>query len=91
MIAGSGRCHYHPERGGVGICVECRHVICRDCTTPFDGINRCAECLAKKLVQAATPPRRREWGAGNLLLAAGSAAGIFGALYGLAVALAHRG
>ena len=44
MIQGSGRCHYHPDRTGLGICVECRRVICRECTTPFEGINRCA-CL----------------------------------------------
>lgn len=43
----SGACHYHPMRAGIGICVECRQVVCAECTTPFDGINRCAACLSK--------------------------------------------
>ena len=43
----SGSCHYHPARPGIGVCVECRQVICQECTTQFEGINRCAACLAK--------------------------------------------
>ena len=80
MIAGSGRCFYHPERSGIGICVECRRVICPECTTQFEGINRCASCLSKKLAKAATLGERRDWAFGNLLLALISAAALFGGL-----------
>lgn len=69
MIQGSGRCHYHPERAGLGICVECRRVICRECTTQFEGINRCASCLGKRLKALQGPAERREWTVGNMLLA----------------------
>jgi hypothetical protein len=69
MIQGSGRCHYHPERTGLGICVECRRVICRECTTQFEGINRCASCLGKRLQALEGPAERRDWSVGNVLLA----------------------
>jgi hypothetical protein len=69
MIQGSGRCHYHPERTGLGVCVECRRVICRECTTQFEGINRCARCLEKRLEALQGPAERREWTVGNVLLA----------------------
>jgi hypothetical protein len=38
-------CQYHPDRPGIGICVRCRTVICRDCCTRLDGINHCHACL----------------------------------------------
>ena len=82
MISGSGRCHYHPERAGLGICIECRHVICQECTTQFDGINRCASCLGQKLAKSRALPPRREWSAGNVLLAVASFLAVWGALYG---------
>ena len=69
MMPTSGRCHYHPERAGLGICVECRQVICRECTTQFEGINRCARCLELKLKSARTLRDRREWSFGNVVLA----------------------
>jgi len=69
MIQGSGRCHYHPERAGLGVCVECRRVICRECTTQFEGINRCAACLAGRLKALEGPGERREWTVGNAVLA----------------------
>ncbi|AKQ67651.1 hypothetical protein A176_004563 [Myxococcus hansupus] len=69
MIQGSGRCHYHPERAGLGVCVECRRVICRECTTQFEGINRCASCLAQRLKALEGPGERREWSAANVVLA----------------------
>ncbi|MBI3185195.1 MAG: hypothetical protein HYZ28_23915 [Myxococcales bacterium] len=86
MIHGSGRCHYHPERTGLGICVECRRVICLECTTQFEGINRCAKCLEKKLNAAKGLAERKEWTAGNLFLAMVSAASLFGAIYLAALA-----
>lgn len=87
MIAGSGRCFYHPDRSGIGICVECRRVICTECTTQFEGINRCATCLAKRLAEAKKLVERNDWGFGSLLLAACSVGLIFTVVYGLAALL----
>lgn len=78
MLQGSGRCHYHPDRAGLGICVECRRVICRECTTQFEGINRCASCLEKRLKGLEGPTERRDWSVGNVLLALMSAALVYG-------------
>lgn len=69
MLQGSGRCHYHPDRAGLGICVECRRVICRECTTQFEGINRCASCLEKRLKVLEGPAARSDWSFGNVTLA----------------------
>ena len=84
MIAGSGRCFYHPDRSGIGICVECRRVICPECTTQFEGINRCAKCLAARLEQAQKLVDRNDWGPGSLFLALVSVTLVFGVVYGLA-------
>ena len=81
MISASGRCHYHPDRIGVGICVECRRVICPECTTQFEGINRCAKCLAARLAKTVSLKARGEWTVGNLLLALISVAVLFGTVY----------
>jgi hypothetical protein len=78
MIQGSGRCHYHPERTGLGICVECRRVICRECTTQFEGINRCAACLDQRTRSLAVSAERREWSVGNVLLALLAASVVYG-------------
>jgi hypothetical protein len=77
MLQGSGRCHYHPDRAGLGVCVECRRVICRECTTQFEGINRCARCLEQRLQVLQGPAARKDWTVGNLLLALTSAAVLF--------------
>ncbi|MHA7632605.1 hypothetical protein [Corallococcus sp. M7] len=69
MIQGSGRCHYHPDRADLGVCVECRRVICRECTTQFEGINRCASCLEKRRQALEGPPPRREWSVAHVVLA----------------------
>jgi hypothetical protein len=84
MIAGSGRCFYHPERSGIGICVECRRVICLECTTQFEGINRCATCLAARLAATQKLKERNDWAFGSLFLAGLSVAVVFGFVYGLA-------
>jgi len=84
MIAGSGRCFYHPDRSGIGICVECRNVICTECTTQFEGINRCAKCLAARLAAAKVLVERNDWSIGPLFLALLSCGLIFGAVWGLA-------
>jgi hypothetical protein len=68
MALASGRCHYHPERSGIGICVECRSVICTECTTQFEGINRCAKCLADAHARLKKVVTRVDWSAGNVML-----------------------
>jgi hypothetical protein len=80
MLQGSGRCHYHPDRAGLGICVECRRVICRECTTQFEGINRCASCLEKRLKVLEGPQVRTDWSIENVLLALLSFGLIFGTI-----------
>lgn len=77
MIQGSGRCHYHPERAGLGVCIECRRVICRECTTQFEGINRCASCLQRHLQALQTEVERSDWSPGNVLLALVAASVVF--------------
>jgi hypothetical protein len=84
MIAGSGRCFYHPDRSGIGICVECRRVICHECTTQFEGINRCAKCLQARLAEAKKLIERNDWGLGPIFLALVSATLVFGFILGLA-------
>jgi hypothetical protein len=88
MIQGSGRCHYHPDRAGLGICVECRRVICRECTTQFEGINRCANCLQKRLKALEGPAERREWSVGSVLLALTSVGVVFGGIWLVATLVA---
>ena len=88
MMPTSGRCHYHPERAGLGICVECRQVICRECTTQFEGINRCARCLEAQLKRARTLRDRKEWSLGNVLLALLSVAVVAGMVRLVALAIA---
>jgi hypothetical protein len=50
-LPSSFRCGTHPEREGVGVCVNCRSVICVECSTKIDRMNYCIRCLA-----AATQP-----------------------------------
>jgi hypothetical protein len=80
MIQGSGHCHYHPERIGLGVCVECRRIICRECTTQFEGINRCARCLEQRLQALQEPGERQEWSMGNVLLALVGAGVLYGGI-----------
>src|SRR5690349_24515029 len=49
----SFRCPVHPDREGVGICVNCRSVVCVECSTRVDRMNYCIRCL-----QAASEPLR---------------------------------
>jgi hypothetical protein len=89
MALGSGRCHYHPDRPGLGICVECRNVICTECTTQFEGINRCAQCLGKRLAQTRALLARQDWSVGNVFLAIIAVALLFGGFFGLAALAQH--
>lgn len=77
----SGRCHYHPDRPGLGVCVECRRVICSECSTQFEGINRCASCLEARLVQAAAKHRTHDWTFGAVAGATVSSAILFGCFW----------
>ncbi|MCI0573455.1 MAG: hypothetical protein L0Y66_22145 [Myxococcaceae bacterium] len=77
MIPGSGRCHVHPDRAGIGVCIECHRVICHECTTQFEGINRCAACLTARQRAVALAPLRREWSVGNVLLSLLGAGGVY--------------
>ena len=84
MTLGSGRCHYHPQRAGLGVCVECRHVICVECTTQFEGINRCAACLGRRLAQARAIVERRDFSFATLFLAGLSTGVLYLGFLGLA-------
>lgn len=89
MSLGSGRCHYHPDRSGLGICVECRNVICSECTTQFEGINRCAKCLGARLEQMKKLQARDDWSFSGVAVALVSLAVLFASFYGLAAAFAR--
>lgn len=89
MGLGSGRCHYHPERAGLGICVECRNVICTECTTQFEGINRCASCLNARLEKARSLVARHDWSFGGIVLAVLSLAVLFVGFLGVAKVVAR--
>ena len=89
MSLGSGRCYSHPARAGLGICVECRNVICVECTTQFEGINRCSSCLAKRLDSIRRIAVRNEWSAGSIVLALLSICALFGAFALAAKVLSH--
>ena len=39
------QCFQHPDREALGICIVCRRPICAECSTPIEGINRCAACM----------------------------------------------
>lgn len=64
-------------------------MICVECTTQFEGINRCATCLGKRLAKARQLIARNDWSIGNVLLAAMCVVVVFGGLYGLAALLAR--
>jgi hypothetical protein len=77
-------CYFHPQRLGIGICVECRQVVCPECSTQFEGINRCARCLAKLAPKAAARAPLKEWGPASLLGAALSGVLVLSFVLGLA-------
>lgn len=89
MSLGSGRCFSHPQRPGLGICVECRHVICVECTTQFEGINRCSSCLTKRLEGIRSIAGRNEWSFGSVTWAVLSLTMLFGLFAALFAIVAH--
>jgi hypothetical protein len=52
-------CEFHPDRPGIGICVRCRTVICRDCCTRLDALNHCHACL--RALGERPEPSARGW------------------------------
>jgi len=42
-----GFCHRHADRKGIARCMACTAIVCQECATRFDGINYCAQCLAR--------------------------------------------
>ena len=84
MLNQAVHCYHHPQRLGIGICVECRQVVCAECSTQFEGIYRCARCLAKMAPKADTRRAFRELGPGSLLGALLSLAVLFGGVQLLA-------
>lgn len=68
--------------------MECRNIICVECTTQFEGINRCSACLAVKLSKVKRAPTRQEWSVSNISLALLAAGLFYGSVYFL-VALAQ--
>jgi hypothetical protein len=90
MSLGTGRCYEHPDRAGLGICVECRRVICSECTTQFEGVNRCASCLQARLARARGLPPREDWSVPGVLQALAATASVWAGLWWVARLLAGR-
>lgn len=38
----------HPERFSHAVCMSCRRFMCQECTTQWDGINYCVECVVRQ-------------------------------------------
>lgn len=81
-------CFFHGQRLGIGVCVECRRVVCQECSTQFEGINRCAQCLARMVHRPGARPALREWGTISLLGASVAGSALFGSVLLLARLLA---
>jgi hypothetical protein len=52
------RCSNHPEREGIGICVNCRSVVCVECSTRVDRMNYCFRCLRSATADQPSVPAR---------------------------------
>ena len=48
-------CAEHPERHAHAVCMACRKLLCQECTTQWEGINYCQQCVGQL---AAAPVRR---------------------------------
>jgi hypothetical protein len=46
------RCFNHPDRPALAICVDCRRPVCQACSTLWEGIHCCVDCLAKRRATA---------------------------------------
>ncbi|HEY2737612.1 MAG TPA: hypothetical protein VGK45_04355 [Thermoanaerobaculia bacterium] len=45
-LAAPTRCFFHPDRPAMAICVSCHRSICASCSTLWEGIHCCVDCLA---------------------------------------------
>lgn len=41
-------CDRHPERPALAQCVDCRRPICAACSTRWEGLHLCVDCLARR-------------------------------------------
>jgi hypothetical protein len=51
-------CLYHADRPAVGLCVQCRSMICAGCCTRLDGINHCHACVKRMAARPVKTPGR---------------------------------
>ena len=54
-LSAPARCFNHPDRPALAICVDCRRPICQACSTLWEGIHCCVDCLAQR--RAGVPER----------------------------------
>lgn len=47
-LTAPARCFNHPDRPALAVCVDCRRSICQSCSTLWEGIHCCVDCLAKR-------------------------------------------
>ncbi len=47
-MAAHTSCFTHPDRPALAICVSCRRPVCASCSTMWEGMHHCAECLARR-------------------------------------------
>jgi hypothetical protein len=50
-LAAPTRCFFHPDRPAVAICVSCKRPVCASCSTLWEGIHCCVDCLAARRAQ----------------------------------------
>lgn len=48
----AARCHYHPDRPALALCVSCRKPLCQSCSTTWEGLHLCVACLAERRADA---------------------------------------
>ncbi|HVS29841.1 MAG TPA: B-box zinc finger protein [Thermoanaerobaculia bacterium] len=48
-------CAEHAERHALAVCMACRKLLCQECTTQWEGIHYCRDCVGRL---AAAPARR---------------------------------
>jgi len=66
-LAASTRCFFHPDRPAVAICVSCQRTICASCSTLWEGIHCCIDCLAAR--REAVVRRGARWRTLGMVLA----------------------
>lgn len=71
-------CSNHPERPAMAKCMACDKRICQTCSTVWDGIHYCVECLAQRRQGSDRQARLLPW-----LFLLSSVAALYLALHGL--------